>query len=35
MIVNFEGTVSIKPTLLEALADVFDQDLPTDERTAA
>ena len=31
VIVNFEGTVSIKPTLIEALADVFDQDLPTGE----
>ena len=31
VIVNFEGTVSIKPTLIEALADVFDQDLPTEE----
>ena len=31
VIVNFEGTVSIQPTLLEALADVFDQDLPDEE----
>ena len=31
VIVNFEGTVSIKPTLIEALADVFDQDLPEDD----
>ena len=26
VIVNYEGTVSIQPTLLEALADVFDED---------
>ena len=32
VIVNFEGTVSIKPTLIEALADVFDQDLPDEEQ---
>ena len=31
VIVNFEGTVSIQPTLLEALADVFDEDLPDGE----
>ena len=31
MIVNFEGTVSIQPTLIEALADVFDEDLPDGE----
>jgi uncharacterized membrane protein (UPF0182 family) len=28
VIVNYESTVSIKPTLLEALADVFDEDVP-------
>jgi uncharacterized membrane protein (UPF0182 family) len=31
VIVNYEGTVSIQPTLLEALADVFDEDLSTGE----
>ena len=30
VIVNFEGKVAIKPTLIEALADVFDQDVPDD-----
>jgi uncharacterized membrane protein (UPF0182 family) len=30
VIVNFEGTVSIQPTLIEALAEVFNQDLPTE-----
>ena len=31
VIVNYESSVSIQPTLLEALADVFDEDLPDGE----
>ena len=33
VIVNFEGTVSIQPTLIEALNEVFVQELPPDEPT--
>jgi uncharacterized membrane protein (UPF0182 family) len=32
VIVNYESTVSIKPTLIEALADVFDEDVPDEEQ---
>ena len=32
VIVNYEGNVAIQPTLLDALADVFDQDLPEGEQ---
>ena len=31
VIVNFGGNVSIQPTLLDALADVFNEDVPTEE----
>jgi uncharacterized membrane protein (UPF0182 family) len=32
VIVNYQGAVSIEPTLIEALAEVFDEDVPDEER---